>query len=186
MIIGYAISPQHNNDSYMFLPSDANLPKCPKCGYVTNFDYISPLFKLNKRKYDVSDTYDLRFIVSLKFKEFCVKNNYKGIEFKKLPNDPGFFKLEVKNIIKFDTEKVKLRYYKYCEKCHNYESITPGYPIFLKGINKKLADGFYATDVHFASANEKSPIFVIGIETYEKMKKEKFKGIFFSKVEQND
>ncbi len=184
MLIGYAIFAQKDNDSCMFLSSDPNWPRCSKCGYTRDFDYVSPLFKLNKKLHDISSTYDDKEIVTLRFKEFCVRNKYKGVVFKELPNDPGFFKLEVKNIIKFDTEKTKLEHYKYCDKCHNYASITPAFPVFLKGINKPLDDGFYATDIHFASGNEKGPLFIIGIKTYEKMKKEKLKGIFFDKIEQ--
>jgi len=186
MIIGYEINPQNDNDSQMFPSDDSNWPRCPKCRYTINCDYISPLFKLGKQLYDISSTYDNAIIVSLKFKEFCVKNKYKGVEFRKLPNDPNFFKLEVKNIIEYDAKKnAKLEYYKYCDKCNNYASITHARPVFLKGIHKPLNDEFYATDVHFASGNEKSPIFIIGVETYKKMKKEKFKGIIFSKIEQD-
>lgn len=184
MIIGYDISCE-DNDSQMFPSGDPNWPRCSKCGYTTDFDYISPLFKLGKQLYDISSTYDNKTIVSLKFKEFCLRNKYRGVGFKELPNDPGFFKLEVNNMVKFDAEKAKLRYYKYCDECHSYESVTPGIPIFLKGISKPLGDGFYATDVHFASGNEKGPLFIIGVETYEKMKKEKFRGIVFTKIEKN-
>lgn len=183
VIIGYELDAQYDNDSYMFDPIDPNLPTCQKCGYVTNFDYISPLFKLNKQCYDISYTYDLRLIVSLKFKEFCARNHYKDIGFSGLPNDPNFFRLDVKNIINFDTKKAKLQYYKYCDICHNYDSVTPAHPICLKDVNKPLEDGFYATDVHFASGNEKCPTIIIGVKTYEKMKKEKFKGIVFVKIE---
>jgi len=182
MIIGYRMS-IYDNDSTMFLSSDPNWPRCPKCGYTTDFDYVSPLFKLNNHMYDISSTYDNKDIVSLKFKEFCDRNHYKRITFKKLPNDPAFFKIEVKNIVKFDTQKAKLKYGEYCAECHNYESITPGLPIFLKGVSTPLGDGFYATDIYFASGNEKGPIVIIGVETYEKMKKEKFRGIVFTKVE---
>lgn len=45
-------------------------PKCSKCGFFLDFDSFNPFFKLKNKNYDVSYTYDLRCIVSLKFKEF--------------------------------------------------------------------------------------------------------------------
>jgi hypothetical protein len=182
MIVGYNIGGEFNN-SYMFNSDDSNLPICKRCGYVTNFDYISSLFILNKKIYDISYTYDGRVIVSLKFKEFCLRNKYEGIEFKKLPNDPNYFLLSVYNIIKFDTDKRKLNFENYCDECKRYESITPARPIILKNISNPIKGGVYATDIHFASGNEKRPLLIIGIDTYQKMKKEKFKGIYYFKIE---
>ena len=90
MILGYIISGEFN-DSHFFDSDDKELPLCKKCGYVTDFEYISPIFKLKKRIYDISATYDGRTIVSNNFKKFCEDLNYKGLEFIELPNDKGFY-----------------------------------------------------------------------------------------------
>lgn len=183
MIIGYNLGGDFNGN-HMFDLDDPNLPICKKCGYVTNLDYISPLFKLKKQIYDISYTYDGRVIVSLKFKEFCLRHNYKGLEFRNLPNDPFFFVFVINNIVNYDTERKVLRFDKFCDECKRYKSITPGFPIFLKDAFKPLEDKFFATDVHFASGNEKSPLLIVGVDAYIKIKKEKFRGIYLFKIEQ--
>jgi hypothetical protein len=183
MILGYIISGEFN-DCNMFSSKDDNLPICKKCGYVTDFEYISPMFKLKKKIYDISETYDSHTIVSNKFKEFCIRNNYKGLEFKELPNDKNYYSFFVRNILLFDIEKAELKFDNYCDECKNYESVTPAIPMMIKGLTEPLKeDGIFATDIHFASGNEKSPCLIIGITTYEKMKKEKFKGMNYLKFD---
>lgn len=182
MVVGYLLS-GNDNGSFFFDQNDESLPICDQCGYVTDFDYMSPIIKLRTKKYDISSTYDNREIVSDKFKRFCLDNHYTGLIFKPLPNNSDFYLFTINNILKFDTDKANLRYYKFCNKCGNYESVTPAIPVVLKDVDAPLADGFYATDVNFASGNEKGPVFIIGITTYEKLKRHKFKGINFLKIE---
>jgi hypothetical protein len=182
MIIAYTIVGP-DNDSYIFDPDDVNVPKCQKCGCVTDYDYISPNMVLNIKKFDISCTYDNRYIVSRKFKEFCEKNKYTNIDFFKLPHEINFFKLRVNNLISEDLEKKKLRYEKYCDICQRYESVIPAYPIILKNNKEVLKEGFYASDIFIGNGNGKINTYFIGIETFTKMKKEKFKGIYFKKVE---
>ena len=75
MILGYVISGKFN-DSSMFDDKDNDLPVCEKCGYVTDFEYISKGYILTKTIYDFSECYDSPTIVSKRFKEFCERNGY--------------------------------------------------------------------------------------------------------------
>ena len=45
MILGYDMVGQ-DNDSYMFDAADNLVPRCPACGYVTNYDYVSRSMKI--------------------------------------------------------------------------------------------------------------------------------------------
>jgi hypothetical protein len=181
MILGYIMSGE-DNDSYMFDQNDPDLLFCCKCGYVENVECIGKKFKLKKKKYDISETYDGHTVVSERFKEFCDKNGYKGLEFIKIPNN-NFYSFFVRNILPFDTDKRELKYENYCDSCRKYESVTPALPLIIKDLKEPLLNGFYATDVHFGSGNEKSPLMVIGIHTYNKMNEKKFKGIHFLKFD---
>lgn len=182
MIIGYVLIGK-DNDSFMFDPDDKNLPICKACGYVIDYDYVSPSFEVNIKKYDMSYTYDGRCIVSQKFKDFCQKNNYSGIEFSSLPNNNSFFQLVVNNIVEVDKERKKYEYDKYCSECNKYESITPGFPVILKDDVNPLKDGFYATDFLAGSCNGKTRLNIVAPETEKKLKKAKMKGLIFIKVE---
>ena len=187
MIIGYSISGE-DNDSFMCSSADEilenmeNLSVCSQCGYRTNYFYINNNFKVSRRVYDLSSTYDGYTIVSRKFKEFCDRKGYKNIEFKELDKDPDFFALIALKVIEYDTDRNNPQYENYCEACSNYESVIGPSPIYLKGITEPLADGFYRTDILFASGNEKSPLIIIGPETKEAILKEGFKGIDFEKI----
>ena len=178
MILGYFFGGV-DNGSYMFDDEDDNIPVCSKCGYVTDFRFVSKTFKLRNTKYDISCTYDNHTIVSKRFKEFCEGNGYHGLEFKELPNNREFYSFIAYNILPFDTDRAKLECIGYCVSCGNYRSISPAFPIAIKDLTSPLGDGIFRTDINFYTGNEKHPLLIIGIETHDKMKRERFKGIYY-------
>jgi len=179
MLIGYSIVGE-DNDTFMF-DNATMYNKCSKCGIINDKTNTTFLNKLNKR-YDFSYTYDGCCIVSKKFKEFCYKNNYKGIKFKEISNAHDYFLFVVDNVLKFDVVKSNIKFEKFCNVCKRYYSITPAYPIILNEKNKVLKDSFYRTDIEFGSGNEQSPVIIIGIETWRKLKKNMFSGLYAEKI----
>jgi|GEM_PF-551888 len=195
-MVGYSLS-SHFNDTYMFEMKKFSsiIPHCPKCGYRLDFTLTNPEYKLGKPnkdsadclypaarkayKYDLSSTYDGLTIATSAFKMFCEKNGYgKDMIFKGFKEDVGHFHLLVKKKIKFDTLKKETRFEKLCPECGNYESVVGAYPAFLL-VTKPLSDGFYCSDLLFASGNEKSPLILVGIKTYQRLKASKLKGLEF-------
>ena len=128
---------------------------------------------------DFSSTYDGITIVSLKFKEFCVRYGYDNLVFVKLPKTPNFFQFYILgNFLEFDAGLKE----KYCNACGQYESICQ--PIMkLENFAEPLSDGFYQSDLWFASGNEKSPIEIISPVTKANLDKEGFKNICYNKIE---
>jgi hypothetical protein len=188
MIIGYEIC-GYDNDSHMtgnwnkFLPEIKSIiPKCDSCGYRLDYKFINPHFKLNRKTLDFSSTYDGVTIVSLKFKEFCNRYGYDNLEFTILPSTPNFYGFAViENTLPYNfITKEKL-----CKKCGQYESVV-GPTLNLDNINEPLTDGFYQSDLWFASGNEKSPVLIIAPSTKANFDKEKFKNICFTKIEKNN
>lgn len=183
-IIGYEIY-GYGNDSYMtgscdeLLSELKDIPKCGACGYRTDYRYTNSEFWLKRKTLDFSATYDGITIVSLKFKEFCLRYGYTNLEFIPLPKVPNFFQFYVNNnVLSYKAySRVNL-----CTKCGMYESVTVP-EMNLEDIIEPLADGFYQSDLWFASRNEKSPIFVIAPKTRENFKKEGFNNICFKKIE---
>jgi hypothetical protein len=170
--------------------NDPDLKICSNCGYVTNYDYVNPNFRVKIRQYDFSYTYDGRCIISLKFKEFCKRNKYKNIEFIKLPSDVDFFYFKVYNVLEVNEYKQSITREKYCEFCKQYESVvitTPSksLPLNIFYINHQslIDDNFYSANIQFGGGNNKSQVIIIGFETAEKLKREKMKGILFRNVE---
>ncbi|MBL0745583.1 hypothetical protein [Chryseolinea lacunae] len=180
-IIGYVITPL-DNDSVML--DDRAVPeRCPLCHYIVDFDYHNPFFKLKRKTYDFSCPYDIGIITSLKFKEFCVREGYKNIQFKEFEREPNFFHFITRKILPFDAKKVKSRFGKLCPVCKNYDTLVGTDPPTLIGISKPLKDGFYSSDLCFGSYDKKNPLIIIGIETQAKLKREKFTGIDYEPIE---
>lgn len=174
IILCYAIS-GYDNDSHMtgscekLFAELTDIPKCSKCGYRTDYRYTNKDFVLKRKTLDFSSTYDGITIVSLKFKEFCLRNGYNNLNFIKLPKSPNFFQFYVDgNYIEYNAGLKE----NYCDLCGQYESVCVPM-INLEKITEPLQDGFYQSDLWFASGNEKSPIIIIAPETYAKLKTEK-------------
>jgi hypothetical protein len=134
---------------------------------------------LKKCADDISHTYDGQTIVSKAFKEFCEKNEYRWIKFGEFENDPNHFHLILRRVVKFDAVRRKTRFEHLCPHCGNYESIVGVKPAYLL-VNEPLGDGFYRSDLLFASGNEKHPLTFVGIQTRAKLKLSGLKGLEFA------
>ena len=178
MIVGYRLN-GWDNKSWMtgswnkLFPELIDIPKCKICGYRTDYKYNNPGFVLKRKAFDFSSTYDGITIVSLRFKEFCDQNDYDNIVFTPLLKAPDYFQFYIKdNILEYTAHRKE----NFCESCEQFESVI-GPRINLEKIDEPLTEGFYQSDLWFASGNEKSPVTIIAPETYKKMKAEKFKGV---------
>jgi hypothetical protein len=186
-IIGYNLYGP-DNDSYMSASCDNileeldNVPTCNGCGYRTDYTYANNNFKIKKRNYDISYTYDGVCIVSLTFKEFCKKNKYSNIIFKELPREEKFYQFIVENELEFDYTRRETKLINYCESCGFYENVIGSIPTFLKDIINPLDDGFYRSDLLFGSRNEKSPLIIISPFTKELLDNEKLKGVEYKEI----
>jgi hypothetical protein len=174
----------YDNNSYMtgscekLFPELTDIPKCEKCGYRTDYRYTNKNFVLHKKTLDVSCTYDIITIVSLKFKEFCIRSGYKNLVFIPLLKVPNFYQFYIDgNVLEYTAGTKE----KYCNTCGQYESVVVPL-INLEKISEPLKDGFYQSDLWFGSGNEKSPTIIIAPETKAKLDREKIKNICYHKI----
>jgi hypothetical protein len=161
MIIGYEIYGRANasqmTGSCEKLFPDIKVPQCPVCSYRTDYRVTNPKFILKRKNYDFSFTYDGIIIVSIRFKDFCLSQGYKNFVFVPLPKYPRFFQFYVEgNTIEYKAHQKE----NFCEYCLQYESVI-GAAMNLEKVDNALADGFYQSDLWFATGNEKSPIIVV-------------------------
>jgi len=175
-----------DNNSYMCCSEDTvhagmkGIVTCIGCGYRTNFDYINRKFKVNRRVYDVSYTYDGYCIVSRKFKEIVDRYDIDGAIFQPLENDKDFFSLTSMQIIEFDYKKRVTRFEKKCNVCGNYESVIGATPAYFKS---DIKHDICRSDLKFGSGNAKSPLLLISNKTLKVFLKEKMKGLDAQLVE---
>ncbi len=176
-VVGYTLQGQFN-DTYMFRDNSL-LAKCEGCGYRLDFSPTNPQYILRKGKEDFSATYDGQRIVTRAFKDFCEENRYKGVVFRNFENDPDHFHFIVIPEVKFDAPRRKTRFENLCPQCGNYESIVGAKPAYLL-IGQAMEDGFYRTDLIFATGNEKHPVLLVGMETKSKLEAANLKGLEFA------
>jgi hypothetical protein len=167
-----------DNNSFMYY----DYPNCCiKCHYTVRKS-ISPDFKLKRKQYDVSYTYDGYLIVSKKFKSFCEEKKYNNYIFHNLANEPDFFFLECLDIISLDYDRRKVKFIDLCEVCGRHAEVIGANPSYIENNFEMKENTFYRSKFDFGSYNRKSPLIIIGNEMAEEMLKMKFKGLYFKDV----
>jgi len=188
MVLGYITFGQ-DNGSEMFsdLVGLAKPNKCGSCGFRTDYKQTNNLFKIKRKNFDLSYTYDGIAIASLRFKEFCNRNNYNNILFKELEGSLGFYQMVIQNnLIPFTANLIE----DYCDTCSQYRSVVD-YGVNTEKLKEPLQDGFYQSDLLFGGRmgkhdNPLTPIIVIAPDTKEKIQKEGIKNLIFEPIKKND
>jgi hypothetical protein len=179
-VLGFSISGL-DNDSYMNSDQyEVNICKC--LDFVKNRQlHLNPNFKLTKKSYDISFTYDSYLIVSDRFKQFCLDNKYSGVSFFEIPNYKTKFLMLVSNVVKFDTNRRETTFIDFNSDCSEYNEVVGATPVCLSN-NSILPDGFYRTDIEFGRSYAKDAIILVGLDTGAKLKAQKFKGLYLEKI----
>lgn len=180
MILGYTISGP-DNDSYLY-PNGHGKSICEVLDYVNHRErYISDKFKIKQPFFHLSFTYDSAVIVSQKFKDFCTRNKYEGIEFHQLKIQKEMYLFKCLDEVKLDTGRREVKFEEFDEKCKMYNSISGAFPAFLNN-RKEIPDGFFKSDIKFGTGYEQSSLIIIGVNTFNKMINENFTNIDFEKI----
>jgi hypothetical protein len=201
MILAYELCP-HDNDTHM-LGDETYRPRrsagfhdwrfgkdgvphpatCPICGRKTDSDFVNPKYKAKRRTWDIGATCDGYDIVSKRFREFCRKNRWKGMPFVPLPADQDFFVLRLSNVLPFDSKRRRTRFEDACPKCGEFYNVIGANPVYLRGVTEPIQEGFFRSDLEFASGPEQHPLILVGIGTAEKLRKQKFQKFDLEEVE---
>lgn len=56
-------------------------------------------------------------------------------------------------------------------------------PVYLTGVTEPIEEGFFRSDLEFASGPEQHPLFLVGVGTAEELRKQKFRKLDLIKVE---
>jgi len=179
LLVGYTLSGQ-DNDAYMFSKTET-VERCVVCGYRLKFLAFNPSYEAGNSKADFAATFDGFWIVSLRFKEFCLAEEYKDLSFGEFEKDKKHFNFGVSRIVEFDALKRQTRFENFCSACGNYESVIGATPSYLL-ISDVLKDGFYRSDLLFGSGDEKHPLIFVGIETKAKLENTGLIGLEFSEA----
>mgnify|MGYP000484950517 CR=1 FL=1 len=179
MIISYTISGP-DNDSYMF-DSDTYLGDCSCCNARLK-QKVNENFILGKNTYDISYTYDDYLIVSQGFKDFCIKTKQNNLNFHTLKSQPNFYFMEATSILEFDSLKRETEFINKCDCCGVYEELIGATPAFLKESKEIIKEGIYRTDIEFGSKKNRGPLIIMGVETLNVFREQRFKGLEYRAI----
>ncbi|MDH7459699.1 hypothetical protein QEG73_00370 [Chitinophagaceae bacterium 26-R-25] len=179
-VLGYSISAA-DNDSYMNSDQhEVNICRC--LDFVKNRHlHLNPTFKLNKKNYDISYTWDDFLLVSDRFKQFCIDNKYTSVSFIEIPNYPTKHLMTVSNITDFDSARRETKFLEFSPECNEYNEVVGATPVCLT-IDSPLTDNFFRTNIEFGRGYAKGPIILVGVETAIKLKAQKLKGLYLEKI----
>lgn len=177
MTIAYDLYGQ-DNDSFIHC-KDQEI--CSTCGCSISKSF-NPNFKLKRKNFDISTTYDGYQIISSRLKSFLDNHNMSNIKYTPLENNKGFYYVEFLDILEIDVINSDIFFGDKCQNCSQYSEIIKGSELLLKNINKPIQKGIYRTDIEFGQCDSKSPLIIIGIKTYQEMVKEKFRGMDSQKL----
>lgn len=154
---------------------------CEKCHYSIQ-QSINPNFRLIKKQFDISGSYDGYLIVSTRFKLFCEEKGYNNVRFYDLESEPDFFFLECTKVLSLDYERRNVQFIDFCDKCGRYAEVIGATPSFIT-LNYIIEENsFYHSEYDFGSYNSKSPLIIISNKMADEMLKMKFKGLNFKDV----
>jgi hypothetical protein len=156
---------------------------CPTCGRKTVQDYINPQFRVKRRGRDLTATYDGYVLVSAGFREFCESNNWhQDVQFTPLPADDAYFSFKPCRTLEFDAIRRKTRFEDWCPKCNKHFNVIGSSPVFLRNICAPIAEGFYRSDLEFASGHEQHPLIILGIETAKEIERQGFEKLDLERI----
>jgi len=170
-----------DNDSYMH-PNKSNQEIC--CSYCGNRTkmILNEQFELNEKGLDVSYTYDGYPIVSLRFKKWLDMRFGQDLKFSQIKNDSNYFWLEIKPVIKFDSERRNTKMIEQCNHCRNYKEVVGATPGFVLEPEKLLNGGIFRSDIKFGSVRNQFCLMILDLNTASDISLEKFIGLSFAKI----
>ncbi|TGJ98362.1 hypothetical protein EHQ53_01150 [Leptospira langatensis] len=155
---------------------------CETCGSKKSFDYVNPDFKLKRGVYDLSITYDGYLIASQRFKDFCVRKDFSGIQFERIRHDVSFYILRINNVLHLNESKMTHRKTNFCSSCNEYSSIVkPGTLHFSENIDE-VENSLFESNIHFGSSHEKHPLILATSDIVDEFAIEGFKGYYINEV----
>jgi hypothetical protein len=153
-----------------------NRLKCRECECLLDPYYRSLRIDF-RSKFDFSQTYEGVYITSKRFKDYILNSQYDNLIFYPVNEKNEFFYFQVLNsVVKFDKKKSGIKIGKKCTSC-GYPMVYGGAEFFLVQ-SEPLSDGFYLSDIYWrAGGSGYRPRILIGLDTYENLKAQKFSGL---------
>ena len=150
---------------------------CDVCGHRIDYNAINPNYKPPRSYYDLCAVYDGDFLVSPRMREWLEAQHLSGLRFVELASSRRYFVLQSLNIVKLvRTPSLKLE--EFCSACRQYKSVwgTSRDGDSFEGMAKPLRYGICFSDIRVGAGPNMRPLMILGVETWQAMSAQKFKG----------
>lgn len=148
----------YDNDSYLLKINKKDrriYHLCTECDVICNkrsliLDSL-PEFKVKRKKFNLSSTYDGFNIASAKFKNLYELSNWKGLEFYNIPKTSEFCVFECISQVSINKTMRPIEFESKCNRCGCFIGIYGNRPLYINKsiLNKLLPDTFYRSNLEF-------------------------------------
>ena len=148
----------YDNDSYLLDVSKADRCRyitCPSCKLILNkrslIEGHLSTYKINKRKYHLSSSYDGFNVVSQEFKSLYESSDWQGLAFYPIPKSKGFYVAECFQEVVINGTKRPIEFESKCNECGLYLGVYGSVPLYIdvEIIQKLKPNTFYRSNLEF-------------------------------------
>jgi hypothetical protein len=110
-----------------------------------------PFYRIKRKKYHLSGSYDGFNVVSQKFKDLYDTYKWNGLVFYPIPKNKDFHLIECTEIVVINKTKRPIEFECKCSKCNQYIGIYGSLPPYINfsEIRKMKTNTFYRSDLEF-------------------------------------
>jgi len=148
----------YHNDSYLLEVDKVDRYKyvtCDICNMILNkrslIEAHLPFYRIKRKKYHLSGSYDGFNVVSQKFKDLYDTYKWNGLVFYPIPKNKDFHLIECTEIVVINKTKRPIEFECKCSKCNQYIGIYGSLPPYINfsEIRKMKTNTFYRSDLEF-------------------------------------
>ena len=148
----------YDNDSYLLEVSKGDRCKyvtCPTCKLILNkrslIEKHLSTYKIKRRKYHLSSSYDGFIVVSQEFKNLYENSDQQGLVFYSIPKSKGFYLIECFQQVVINRTKRPIEFENKCNECGLYMGVYGNVPPYIDVdmIQKLKSNTFYRSDLEF-------------------------------------
>ncbi|KQU73431.1 MULTISPECIES: hypothetical protein [unclassified Rhizobacter] len=174
-----------DNDGYWTPDLKNDALCCPLCSCKLSRAIENPGFRLKKRHYDLSATYDGFTVASAKFLallEAVAPDSFDATELHaNLRDGVRHWKLEFKRMLPLDLARARPVFGPRCDRCGRHTHVSGAIDYFVEG-DAVPQQGLFRTDLEFGSGFEQGPILLAGVQTAQRLAQAGLKGLTLDPV----
>lgn len=148
----------YHNDSYLLEVSKVDRHKyitCPTCKLILNkrslIETHLPTYKIKRKKYHLSGSYDGFKVVSQAFKDLYETLKWQGLIFYPIPKNKGFYLIECSEQIVINETKRPVEFENKCNECGLYMGVYGSVPSYIDTdvMQGLKSNTFYRSNLEF-------------------------------------